>query len=192
MEEIAVSPSIRTVYLAGFWASDNYRAARIDRALDQTIATLQSHGKAVVLIGPIPAQRQPVPRLLALQGADAATLPADRFSAALAWFTGNYPDWRARGVQIIEPLDRLTRDGNTMIVAGGTPLYYDSHHLSLAGARYLLGEDIAARPTNDAACPDGLDRAPTHKEAEDGKVCSHWSQGPDGPRAGAGDRGGRP
>ena len=189
LNEIAATPSIRTVYLAGFWANDTFSALRIDRRLDQTIDALQKLGKQVVVIGPIPPQRQSVPRLLALQGAEVATLPSTRFATKVEWFTQNYPEWRARGVRIIEPLTRMSRNGRTIIVAGGTPLYYDSHHLSLAGARYLLGE---ANAQGNAGCPDKSDRAPAYKEADDGEICSHWSQGPNGTGAGTGNRGGRP
>ena len=138
LREIIAAPAIKTVYLGGYWAQPPYRDAAVDRLLDQTIARLQAAGKQVVLIGPIPPQRQPVPRLLAYQGPDAPTLPTATFRADTQWFTRHYPAWRQRGVRIIAPLERLNRSGRTIIVAGGAPLYYDSHHLSLAGARHVL------------------------------------------------------
>lgn len=185
LAEIAASPSVETVYLAGYWVSDNYRDAGMDAHVNRTIDELRALGKQIVLIGPIPSQRQSVPRLLALQGADVQTLPAPRFAQATAWFTRNYPVWRQRGVRIIEPLNRLSRDGNTIIVAGDTPLYYDSHHLSLAGARLLLGDQTAVRAVGDETCPD----RPQSGDRQDGTICSHWSQGPDGSGALASNRG---
>lgn len=137
-EELTHSPSIRTVYLAGYWEQDPYRNARIDVLLDQTITLLQQSGKEVVLIGPIPTQDVPVPRLLALWGTQARTLSVPKFRADTDWFTQRFADWRARGVTILEPLDSLSADGRTIIVAGESPLYYDDHHLSLAGARHVL------------------------------------------------------
>ena len=138
IEELAATPSITTVYLAAYWASDNYRLAKVDRQLDATITQLQALGKQVVLIGPIPSQSGPVPRLLALEGDAAPTRSASEFAEATRWFTQHYPDWRTRGVSIIEPLPMLTEGERTVIVAGGQPLYYDNHHLSLAGARHIL------------------------------------------------------
>ncbi len=138
MEEIAASPAITTVYLGGYWRQGIYRDARIDGMLDQTIAKLAAAGKQVVLFGPIRSQDNPVPRLLAFEGANARTAPTAAFRTNAQWFTRHYPAWRVRGVTIIEPVERLSRDGRSMIVAGGRPLYYDSHHLSLAGARQIL------------------------------------------------------
>ena len=138
--EIAASPHVQTVYLAGYWAQTPYREASIDTLLDRLITQLQAMGKQVVLIGPIPSQTVPAPRLLAIHGRDAPTLPTAEFLQKTDWFTRNFAAWRARGVTIINPIDRLNDDGQTMIVAGGEPLYYDDHHLSLAGARYILGE----------------------------------------------------
>jgi len=139
LEEIAASSNIHTVYLAGYWAQSSYHEAHVDALLDQTIGHLQSIGKQVILIGPVPTHSVEVPRLLALHGPDALTLPTDTFTERTRWFTRRFPVWRARGVSIINPIDRLNNDGQTMIVAGGQPLYYDNHHLSLAGARYILG-----------------------------------------------------
>lgn len=138
MDQIAASPAITTIYLGGYWAQPIYRDARVDSLLDQTIAKLEAAGKRVVLFGPIPSQVSPVPRLLAFQGADAPTALTDDVRADALWFSRHYPAWRTRGVTIIEPIERLSHGGRTMIVAGGTPLYYDSHHLSLAGARHVM------------------------------------------------------
>lgn len=144
IEEIAAAPEMRTIYLAAYWDQAPYRDAGLDVSLSQTIAQLQALGKDVVLIGPTPTQPVSVPRLLALHGGDAQTLPAAEFEAEAAWFTQNFTEWRARGVTIIEPADRLTHNGQTVIVAGGSPLYYDDHHLSLAGARHVLGASVGS------------------------------------------------
>ncbi len=139
LQEISATPTVQTVYLAGYWAQAPYFAAGIDRLLDQTITDLHAMGKDVVLIGPIPTQPVPAPRLLALHGRGASTLPTADFIGETAWFTRHYPDWRARGVTIIDPIDRFNDNGRTIIVAADQPLYYDEHHLSLSGARHVLG-----------------------------------------------------
>ncbi len=138
LAEIAAKTELETVYLSAFWISDNYREAQVDQQVDTTIEQLRRLGKRVVLIGPIPAQPASVPRELALAGDAARTRSASEFDQQVQWFTRNFPDWRAEGVTIIEPRDHLVVDGQTMIVADNAPLYYDSHHLSLAGARLIL------------------------------------------------------
>ena len=139
MDEIAASDSVVTVYLAAYWAQTPYRLGHVDDLLNQTIMQLQALGKRVVLIGPTPSQMASVPQLLAQRGPDARGVPIAEFLAKTQWFSRHFPEWRARGVTIIEPIDRLARDGHTIIVAGDSPLYYDDNHLSLAGARYILG-----------------------------------------------------
>lgn len=188
MAEIAAAPSVEKVYLAGYWVSDNYREARIDNQIGRTLDELRALGKEVVLIGPIPSQRASVPRLLALRGADVPTRSTIGFAEATAWFTQNYPDWKAKGAQIIEPLDHLSRDGRTIIVAGDTPLYYDSHHLSLAGARFLLGDHAAGQVVGNPACGARAEAG----DRQNGTICSDRSQGPDGPSTLASHRGSRP
>lgn len=139
IEEIAQSPSIRRVYLAGYWEQEPYRRAGIDILLDDTITRLLALDREVVLIGPTPAQPASVPRLLALRGKNAASLPAATFFERTAFFTRHYPDWRARGVVVVDTRKTLAEGNRTIILAGDDPLYYDDNHLSLAGARRVLG-----------------------------------------------------
>lgn len=141
--ELADSPSIQTVYLAAFWARDNYRDADAGKLMDVTIGQLQSLGKSVVLIGPVPPQTSSVPRRLALHGANAQTASRSTFKAQTDWFTQHFAKWRSEGVRIIEPANMLFTGNNSIIVADGQPLYFDSHHLSLAGARRVLAEGTA-------------------------------------------------
>ena len=95
-------------------------------------------GREVVLVGPVPTQPVAVPRLLALHGEEADTASASRFLRRISYFTRRYPEWRARGVTIIDTRDIFIEGERTVILAGGRPLYYDDNHLSLAGARRLL------------------------------------------------------
>ena len=132
------SPDIATVYLAAFWAKETYRDADVDALLGATMARLQQAGKRVVLIGPVPAQPFSVPRRLALQGPVAETTTRAEFNRRTDWFTRHFPRWRQAGVTIVEPADRLFAGDRSIIVAGDRPLYFDSHHLSLSGARYVL------------------------------------------------------
>ena len=143
LQRLSATPGIRTVWLAGFWASPSYAVPGMGERLDATIIALQSAGKQVVLVGPVPPQPFEVPRRLAhaaafagddpLRGAD----PADTRRATI-WLSAYYAAWRARGVRIIEPLDALSRGPTTLLTLDGQPLYFDSHHLSLTGARLVV------------------------------------------------------
>ena len=137
------TPAIGHVYLAAFWVSDSYRRPEMIGWIDQTIARLQAAGKAVTVIGPVPAQPFNVPRRLAREAAMGApertlgTSLAD-YRKASRWLTASYARWRGQGVRILDPACALVTPGGTRIAAGGTPLYFDSHHLNLAGARAVL------------------------------------------------------
>lgn len=138
-QEIEGNPEIRTILLAGFWAQPQYRDNGVLGPLDRTIARLHGAGKRVVLIGPVPRQSFEVPRRLALGGLTVATSPRRDYLADTQWITASYPKWRAQGVSIIDPATVLVEGEKTVIVAGGHPLYFDSHHLSVAGAEQVLG-----------------------------------------------------
>lgn len=140
VRQIERSSTIDTVYLAGFWASETYRDAALAPMVDRTIKRLNTAGKRVVLIGPVPPQDSPVPRRLALQGEVADTLSRSAFEQRTQWFTRHYARWRNAGVTVVEPAPRLFAGNKSIIVAGGKPLYFDSHHLSLAGARHVLAQ----------------------------------------------------
>ena len=137
--EIERSSRVKTIYLAGFWASAQYRDTGVLGPLDHTIARLLAAGKRVVLIGPVPRQRFEVPRRLALGGVGARTAPRSDYRAETQWITASFPKWRAQGAQMLDPAAVLVKGEKTVIVAGGHPLYFDSHHLSVAGARQVLG-----------------------------------------------------
>lgn len=140
------APSLRTVYLAAFWAGGDYDRPGMPAQIDATITRLRRAGKRVVLVGPIPPQPWNVPRHLAHQAAfggpvaDKGASLAD-YERAAGWFTANYPRWRAQGVTILDPARALVTGGATRVAMNGTPLYFDSHHLSLAGARAVLAAD---------------------------------------------------
>jgi len=147
------TPSIRQVYLAGFWASSLYQRPDMVAMIDATVARIQAAGKRVTIIGPVPPQPFNVPRHLARlvtsnSLAKAHGESAAAYSAATSWFTANYPRWRAAGVTIIDPADSLLAQGETRIIDDGVPLYFDSHHLSIAGARRVLASAGALDRSN--------------------------------------------
>ena len=138
MQEIEGNRDIKTVYLAGFWASERYRDTGVLSRLDQTIKRLLASGKQVVLIGAVPRQDFEVPRRLAIAGPETETATLAAYVADTRWIADRFPQWRGQGVRIIDPAKVLVKDGKTVIVADGHPLYLDSHHLSVTGAERVL------------------------------------------------------
>lgn len=143
MQLLLALPQVRTVHLVAFWASPTYRTPAMPDQIDATIRQLQAAGKQVVLIGPVPPQSFDVPRRLAhaaakgrldtVQGASLA-----HYRTETAWFTRNYRRWENRGVVVIDPLAVLAQAGHSRLMTDGKPLYFDSHHLSVAGAQAVV------------------------------------------------------
>lgn len=145
MAAIHADPGLRTIYLAAFWESPAYAAPATMAQLNTTIAALEADGRHVVLIGAVPPNKFDVPRHLArlardgrldtATGRDRADLAAveQRIDAVAA-------RWEPEGLTYINPIARLCDARSCAIVRDGTPLYYDYHHPSVAGAAVILGE----------------------------------------------------
>lgn len=143
IQQLRASPNVRTVYLAGFWASPLYRKPHMPGLIDATIAQLQAAGKQVVVIGPVPPQSFDVPRGLAHAAAKGALASVQgtslgRYHDETAWFTGHYARWQRSGVQVVDPLQVLASNGHTQLMINNKPLYFDSHHLSVSGAAAVV------------------------------------------------------
>lgn len=142
---IRADPAIRRVYLAAFWANGEFDDPAFVAKLDATIRALRAEGRQVILIGPVPPQPFDVPRHLAhlaragqldqAQGVDRA-----RIEARTRNLRALFARWQARGVTLIDPMARLCDARRCAIIHDGKPLYFDSHHLSVAGARLVIGE----------------------------------------------------
>lgn len=142
MAEISDSTSIRTVYLAGNWAGGDYDSPATLQKLEATILRLQQLGKHVVFIGPVPTQAFDVPRATSRAAAYGLAQPVgidlDLYGQKADWVRSRYPAWRNNGVEIIDPAVALFDGQRSRIVADGHALYFDNHHLTLAGARLVL------------------------------------------------------
>ncbi len=139
------NPSIHTIYLAGFWADTRYYSPQNGAFLDRTVTTLAKSGRRVVLIGAVPPHDFEVPRKLANESRFGETLPIADFSiqsyqGKSAWVSRFYSKWRAQGVTIIDPEAKFCGPKSCEMAKNGVPLYFDSHHLSLFGARTLLAD----------------------------------------------------
>jgi len=143
LDSIRADRSLSTIYLAAFWASDRYAGPSFADALERTIALLVGEGRRVVLIGAVPPNRFDVPRRLAhlaRTGTLAEARGADRAEVAAtdARLRAIAARWQGRGLTYVEPSATLCGTSICEIVHDGTPLYFDAHHLSVAGARRVL------------------------------------------------------
>ncbi|MCI4591619.1 acyltransferase [Sphingobium sp. BYY-5] len=140
---IRANPHIKRVYLAAFWANGDFDDPAFVAKLDHSIKALRAEGRAVTIIGPVPPQPFDVPRRLAhlacagrlagATGVDRATVE-ERTRHLRKLFTA----WQARGVDYIDPIAALCDTRHCAIERDGKPLYFDSHHLSVAGARLVM------------------------------------------------------
>ncbi|WP_445190688.1 SGNH hydrolase domain-containing protein [Sphingobium sp. HWE2-09] len=142
-DAIRAGPALRRIYLAAFWANGDFDDPAFVAKLDRTIAAIRAEGRDVVLIGPVPPQPFDVPRRLA-HLADAGRL-ANAQGVDRAWVEARtthlralFARWQARGVTLIDPVSALCPTGHCAIEHDGKPLYFDSHHLSVAGARLVV------------------------------------------------------
>jgi peptidoglycan/LPS O-acetylase OafA/YrhL len=143
--QIRANTALHTIYMAGFWASDAFGSPDFVRRLDQTVMTLHSENRRVVIFGAVPPQPFDVPRYLAHRaqagqpGNARGILHAD-IQHRTRWLTPLITKWRAAGIEVIDPVDILCRRSSCDIIRDGKPLYFDTHHLSNAGARLLVDQ----------------------------------------------------
>lgn len=117
-------------------------AAIFTRGLVRTVNALRAAHKKVVLVGPVPEIGRPVPQTLArlaLAGDNRKIGPTlarylRREKTVLPLF---HHLARRHGVRAVYPGRFLCRSGRCKVSKDGVPLYRDSHHLSVFGARLL-------------------------------------------------------
>jgi peptidoglycan/LPS O-acetylase OafA/YrhL len=155
---IRSNPHLRTIYLSAFWASEAYASPPTLAQLDQTIAALVDDGRRVVVLGAVPPAPFDVPRKLAFL-ASAGELDRARGSRRAqveertVGFRRVTETWSRKGVAVIDPMSTMCGPEECEVVHDGLPLYFDSHHLSVAGARLVLGLPAAKAPTLAVADP---------------------------------------
>ena len=144
-EAIRAAPAIRHIYLAAFWANGDYDDPGFVARLDRTIAALHAMNRDVTIIGPVPPQHFDVPRRLAhlaRSGGDPRMegAPRSEVMARTRHLRALFSRWQSRGVKLIDPIKTLCDSQQCSIEADTKPLYFDSHHLSVAGARWVIGD----------------------------------------------------
>ena len=144
-DAIRADPAIRQVYLAAFWANGRFDDPAFVARLDRTIAAIRSLGREIVVIGPVPPQPFDVPRRLAHlaragQPLDGQGTTRADVEARTVQLRALFARWAGRGVRVIDPVAALCGSGRCALERDGRPLYFDSHHLSVAGARQVIGD----------------------------------------------------
>jgi peptidoglycan/LPS O-acetylase OafA/YrhL len=137
-------PDIRTVVLVGYW-SNNPEVQERDgtaAAIATTARQLAAAGKRVLIMEDAPAQSFDVPRRLArlseqgrLDQQTGRTVTEDR--ATTAYLRPTLERLRREGIGIIDAKAALCRGDRCDIYRHGKSLYFDKHHLSMAGARVV-------------------------------------------------------
>jgi len=127
---------ITTVYLTAYYIS-YIRYSRFRLSFAKTVAELEQAGKQVIVVGPTPAERDlDLPRYIARTGATFIErskyeqhqsevlkfLKSDQFKNVSVWF----------------PEDQMCDRRKCLLSINRRPVLFDSHHLSMAGARYLV------------------------------------------------------
>jgi peptidoglycan/LPS O-acetylase OafA/YrhL len=116
------------------------------RGLDRLITRLLASGKKVVLVYPIPETGYDVPSTLARlsdRGEDPAsfTTPLSAYERRQRFILGMLDGFGdRRNLVRIYPQSVLCVGPRCLTSKDGKPLYFDSHHLSIAGARLLEPE----------------------------------------------------
>jgi hypothetical protein len=142
-EAIRSNKQLRTIYLAGFWGAPRYPIQAVRDGLNRTIDTLIRSGRHVVLIGPVPSAPYDVPRRLA-HLAQFGGLDRDRGflrdpTRAFSERIGRIAvQWRGGAFTYVDPATVLCGKQWCATRHDSAPLYFDSHHPSLAGARLIL------------------------------------------------------
>lgn len=114
------------------------------QSLHRLVDALLRAGKRIILVYPVPELGYDVPSRAArmkAQGQDPAafTVPESAYfrrqDHALAILDGL---GKRRGLTRVYPEDVLCPRGRCLSISRGTPLYFDSHHLSMPGSRLLV------------------------------------------------------
>jgi peptidoglycan/LPS O-acetylase OafA/YrhL len=126
------------------YANDPAQAAAFETGLVRSVRALQSAGKQVWLLGPVPTYDYPVPAALAQY------LRRGRDPGAYGMAAGHYRDAEGGGLAVLQRVAAATGaarievdaalcvQGRCAVVgADGRGLYMDANHLNMQGARLL-------------------------------------------------------
>lgn len=132
---LRASPEIRTVIIAAHYRLYMKRPG-LARRFAEVVGMLQEAGKTVVIIGPPPqALVGDVPRRLARSGN--FRIPVKDYQTRERKVIELLESLKEKGAWIIWPSDYFCDAMSCAVTTGGRPVLFDSHHMSLSGAKYL-------------------------------------------------------
>lgn len=142
-------PQVRTVFIVGFWANRTYAELDdLDDGLLNAVRSLREDGRRVILIDAVPANDFDVPHRLANLSRTKPLSPVAGICPKAVDHATAYLELAGQmlveaGVEIVRPSETLCTDKTCAIVSGNRPLYFDSHHLSVDGARMVAAAAAA-------------------------------------------------
>lgn len=147
-QAILADPAIQRVYLAAFWANGDFDNPIFVAKLARTVALLRHAGRSVTIIGPVPPQPFDVPRRLAHlaqrgESAVAEGVMRAQVEAKTVHLRRLFEVLKRQGVTVIDPIAALCDATRCALETDGKPLYFDSHHLTVAGARRVVAYSAA-------------------------------------------------
>ncbi|WP_201864193.1 acyltransferase family protein [Microvirga soli] len=143
LEYLRSHSHIRTIFLVAFYDNKSSRPPTYADGFRRTVSTLIDAGKHVVLIYPIPRSPADVPSVLARyawKGIGTERLAIDRGvylrrNAEILDLLDSLA--RQRNVSRVIPHEYLCHEESCSVLFDGKALYFDDHHLSLAGAQRI-------------------------------------------------------
>lgn len=139
----------QTIILSANSDSDAYRADPVtDTGFYAAVRAIRAAGKRVIVIGPVPNYANDVPRTVALAwqaqpGTATDGVETSTFLARNQLAMSRLARLESEGVTVIYPHRLLCRE-TCDVVRDGKVLYFDDHHLSVAGSRILAPAVAAA------------------------------------------------
>ena len=123
--------------------NSRYREKLSEDGFRAVVEGLLAAGKKVVIIYPFPSADNSVPVLLTsavMRGRDPEALSISypeysKENASGFAFLDSLP--RGKNIMRVYPDKFLCTKADCAIIKNGTPLYFDSNHISVAGAKYL-------------------------------------------------------
>jgi hypothetical protein len=129
---------MRTVILGGRWVGytrDAEMSQRLQASIEQTISAVEGSGRSVVIVAAGVEFPWPVPECIMRRGETAcgrSREQAEQSRAAAQAMIAELAREHPRLI-VVDPLDNLCDARQCPVRRGGTVLYSDAHHLSLAG-----------------------------------------------------------
>lgn len=139
-EKLLSEPEISTIILIAHLDRPEYQAnLKYLHSYGALVSALAERGKRVVLVYPVPRQDAPIPRMLARREALGMDLhrsgvPTADYVRRLSVVTGFLDQLQYPRLVHFRTGELLCAAALCRPIVGSEPLYYDNHHLSLAGA----------------------------------------------------------